>query len=910
MGGLISIQNDTKETFQGDIIDVEGEVLEEWEISIKPGDTYSIEDKTLRVGDQYRLRMMLGSDEMDRKEDDQILFVFKNDGTLKLKVTELMEQQKLRNLEVEHLFEQILPGIRIEDTVFHGKKYEKSFFAKELVTYLVVHGVAQDVDDAVEKCRVLAEANILVFLCDPMIQMLIDCDMYDAKRNPVSNEFQNKSLLYRLGETHPIVKDRFKNFAMDEFGSKVLRFKSKQNRLLSYRGLEGWLEKKKRLGFWQRRYFRVLSHNDEETGRLLAQLAYFDNNISLEPKGWINLNFVQHVDLVDKKKRSFAVKMLRTNDGKSNYVLRAVTPEVASHWLSFLRLFSKVLSPVDTIQRSVLVCTLSDAQIHDFAKYLKPKIVKKGKWIIKRGSVIDHCYFLEIGKVGIYTGNLDGKEKHYWDMEPISFFGENMIFDTESVNGVSIKAEEDCELRKLSTKDWKMFLTEHSSARGQLRNMLEFGINRAIELVPFLKGLKPTELEILRLGLHYEVLEEGKVLFYEGDPGDKFYIVHSGSLKIARHNPRTEEETVLGECGKGAVFGEISLMLPNVPRTATIIAQKRSILISLKGKFFKDFVKIAGLDIRTVMRESIVNTFHQYKIPFFDAIPRDTYRQFAEALRIECHEADQVIFKEGEEGDKFYIIYLGEISVSVGGRPLVRLGEGQYFGEIAIVVEDLLRTATVRTTKRTVLLSMSKDDFRGFFAERPEALADVELRIAGRKCQIRSIIYHPKGIELFTSYLKSQYAEESIEFWHEARAFRKWAKAKNINDKFDRKQLDKKATELMEKYIRPESDRQVNISASMAKRVIKEVESGEASASTFLESEGEIITLISRDKLGPFKFSPEFEKLMEVVGGYNLISTKHAKRLRGGSGDWTKDREQLNKENAERKIESAKHAKQ
>jgi len=136
---------------------------------------------------------MLGNDQLTAKEDDLILFAFKNHGSLSFTVSELFAKDKISSLEVEYLFEQILPGIRIEDTVFHGKKYAQSFFAKELVTYLVVHEVASSVEDAVEKCRVLAEAGVLVFLCDPMIQMLIDCDMYDPRRNPVSEEFQTRA---------------------------------------------------------------------------------------------------------------------------------------------------------------------------------------------------------------------------------------------------------------------------------------------------------------------------------------------------------------------------------------------------------------------------------------------------------------------------------------------------------------------------------------------------------------------------------------------------------------------------------------------------------------------------------------------------------------------------------------------
>eukprot|EP00954_Amorphochlora_amoebiformis_P000565 44785-Amorphochlora_amoeboformis.AAC.1 len=177
---------------------------------------------------------------------------------------------------------------------------------------------------------------------------------------------------------------------------------------------------------------------------------------------------------------------------------------------------------------------------------------------------------------------------------------------------------------------------------------------------------------------------------------------------------------------------------------------------------------------------------------------------------------------------------------------------------------------------------MSKVDFRGFFEDRPEALADVELKIAGKKCQIRSIMYHPKGVEFFTNYLKKQYAEESMEFWHEVRAYRKWAMQIDL---VDQKAIQKKAEEIMNKYIKEGSERQVNISSKMAKEIIKEVEANNASPLTFVDSEKEVITLLSRDKLGSFKQSEEFRKLMAKVGGYQVNAKTKAKggKKRGGS---------------------------
>jgi len=97
-------------------------------------------------------------------------------------------------------------------------------------------------------------------------------------------------------------------------------------------------------------------------------------------------------------------------------------------------------------------------------------------------------------------------------------------------------------------------------------------------------------------------------------------------------------------------------------------------------------------------------------VPFLAGLPTPTLERLAEKLQPVELKAGTVVFRQGEEGDRFYVVAGGAVDVVAEGRKLASFGEGYYFGEIALL-HGIPRTATVTAASDVELYALERDDF-------------------------------------------------------------------------------------------------------------------------------------------------------------------------------------------------------
>jgi CRP/FNR family transcriptional regulator, cyclic AMP receptor protein len=103
------------------------------------------------------------------------------------------------------------------------------------------------------------------------------------------------------------------------------------------------------------------------------------------------------------------------------------------------------------------------------------------------------------------------------------------------------------------------------------------------------------------------------------------------------------------------------------------------------------------------------------KVPLFEGVSPSERAALARAAQLRTYRRGEVIVRQGQTGESFFVIVRGRVAVTVlspEGREVVlnTLGEGDHFGEMALLDEEP-RSASVVAQERSELAILSRDVF-------------------------------------------------------------------------------------------------------------------------------------------------------------------------------------------------------
>lgn len=125
------------------------------------------------------------------------------------------------------------------------------------------------------------------------------------------------------------------------------------------------------------------------------------------------------------------------------------------------------------------------------------------------------------------------------------------------------------------------------------------------------------------------------------------------------------------------------------------------------------------------------------KVPLFQGLKDRQLQRLADRMVERNYAAGDIIVKQGQGGEGFYVIITGKgeaIRERADGEKMVvnQFGPSDYFGELALLDEDGIRTASITVSEPTTCLVLTRWDFLATLRQDADMAVEILQEIAKR----------------------------------------------------------------------------------------------------------------------------------------------------------------------------------
>uniref|UniRef100_A0A8C1CRY1 cGMP-dependent protein kinase n=1 Tax=Cyprinus carpio carpio TaxID=630221 RepID=A0A8C1CRY1_CYPCA len=226
-------------------------------------------------------------------------------------------------------------------------------------------------------------------------------------------------------------------------------------------------------------------------------------------------------------------------------------------------------------------------------------------------------------------------------------------------------------------------------------------IVKAIGKNDFLRRLDEEQISMMVDLMKVMDCRPGDDIIREGTEGDSMYIVFEGELRV------TQSGRDLRTLSSGDVFGELAILY-NCKRTASVKAITAVKLWCIERQTYRSIMTNKSKK----KREQLICFLKTSRT--LKALNDVQLSKIIDSMEEVKFQNNEVIVREGAEGNTFYIILKGEVLVTkeVNGQQKIirKMSEGEHFGELALI-RDILRTATCTAVGAVTCFSIDKEVF-------------------------------------------------------------------------------------------------------------------------------------------------------------------------------------------------------
>lgn len=411
-----------------------------------------------------------------------------------------------------------------------------------------------------------------------------------------------------------------------------------------------------------------------------------------------------------------------------------------------------------TLRNHPWLSSHTDVQIDDVARFMK--LSDAPKVIYSMGdNVPDACFY--VVKSGEFLETTADDSLSTRKLKEWSTFGESALrFKGPRTETVKLASERG-ELYSIKASEYQDIIVKEQI----LADRGAFGFLRSVVL---LQQLTDEQIQVLSKCLQRKTFKPGDKIIEQNTKGTEFFFLEKGLVRADQHTRKGDKDVVVNvnNFKPGDYFGE-GAMLRDEPRSADCIAVGPEEVITLVLRK-SDFVELLGGLEKIVEANFIARVMRAVDI--LKGLTSDELTEIASNMGVESFTAGSFIMRQGEEGDKLYIIKDGEVAFTrkrdgsnatpgggegVAGSPkalsgsrdspasksmktpprspvnqtlstedptgseeveIGRLFTGQVFGEGALLT-NAPRRATAKAVTDVTLLSLDRSVFHRLFKE-------------------------------------------------------------------------------------------------------------------------------------------------------------------------------------------------
>lgn len=248
-----------------------------------------------------------------------------------------------------------------------------------------------------------------------------------------------------------------------------------------------------------------------------------------------------------------------------------------------------------------------------------------------------------------------------------------------------------------------------------IRSNVLFEYDTPVEMLEIIDVFKP------------QTFSAGQTVIRQGDEGTEFYVVEKGELgiqvSVKGEGGGRESQLKVGDYSAGSAFGELALIFGS-PRAATITATTDCKLWSLERAAYRSVISQLRFEEHNEKRKFISMCVVNDK-RFSDIFDGSQIEDLTIATKMDTYEEGEVILREGEMGDTFYVLKSGRVetfrTLSSGKEGHGTLDIKMSFGTTSLL-KNIPSPQTYKATSRVEVYYLMKQDYEDILGSFQDAL--------------------------------------------------------------------------------------------------------------------------------------------------------------------------------------------